>query len=57
MAAGSETVAGRVGSDGTVIERTAGKAEMNPETLVVVLDVLHVERIGRHSNLERNTSA
>jgi len=56
VAAGSETVAGRVGSDGTVIERTAGKAEMDLEMLVVILGVLHAERIGRHSNLERNTS-
>ncbi|WP_262178481.1 hypothetical protein [Haloarcula laminariae] len=52
-ASDSESTADRFGLSGAVIERTAGKAEMDPEELLGTLEIIHAELIGRHSNLER----
>ena len=50
---GTKPMSDKFGLDGAVIERTAGKAEMDAERLLGTLEILHAELIGRHSNLER----
>ena len=49
----AESVPDKFGLDGAIIERTAAKAEIDPEELLGTLEILHAELIGRHSNLER----